>query len=191
MLDLRHSTEFSRRGRTMILLQQTLTRATRLRMFNRVSNKRHPTRTSHKDAKLRPLIAWGVLLFLFFLVELTARVQSSSFFFECKGKRINCELVQPAKKKTDVMLPKAAIWHPWFHRRRIVSVVVSRGKITINHKNKVDEIAKRVKQKKTVLNSEDRTKYRVLDNDSTFILVDRIAWNITPENSRIVREAIW
>jgi len=67
------------------------------------------------------------------------------------------------------MLSKAAIWHSRLHRRRIVSVI-SQERIIINHKNEVDEI-----RKKTVLNSEDRTKYRVLGNDSIFILVDRIA----------------
>jgi len=36
---------------------------------------------------------------LFFSAELAALVQSSFFFFKCKGKKINYELVQPVQLK--------------------------------------------------------------------------------------------
>jgi len=36
---------------------------------------------------------------LFFLAELAALVQCLSFFFKCRGRKINCELVQPVQLK--------------------------------------------------------------------------------------------
>jgi len=40
---------------------------------------------------------------LFFLAELAALVQCSSFFFKCRRRKINCELVQLVQlKRTDL-----------------------------------------------------------------------------------------
>jgi len=75
------------------------------RAEGRGNRRRYVSRYHPRRSLIRlPLISRG----LFFLIELAALVRSS-FFFECKGRKMNWPI---QLKRTGLMLPKSAIWYP-------------------------------------------------------------------------------